>query len=164
MKNRQTIANMLLLALEKSIDGYVRFEDFCNNTHIYAKGYDRPLKKNSIAKAVARLRRGEFINIAHSENELVLKLTEKGQKLSKLQFILDQEWDGLYRIVVFDIPEQYQKVRRQLRIQLKEWEFHQLQKSVWVTKKNVLKELRDFTNSVKIDKWVKVFEAKLIDL
>lgn len=68
-----------------------------------------------------------------------IELTEKGRREF---YRLEQEiimrsaslrrWDKKWRIVIFDIPEKYRKIRDQLRITLKSYGFYQLQESVWV--------------------------------
>jgi len=43
-----------------------------------------------------------------------------------------ENWDGKWRIVVFDIPEKIKRGRDALREKLKELGFYELQKSVFV--------------------------------
>ena len=45
-----------------------------------------------------------------------------------------KEWDGKWRIVMFDVPEKYRKERNWLRFQLFGFEYQQLQKSVFLGK------------------------------
>ncbi len=160
--SKQTIGNTLLLALEKSVDGYIRLEDFLYNTHIYAKGYDRPLKKSSLSKAIERLRTKGFIDAKKYERNLTIKINELGRQFIITKAKQEADWDGLWRIVVFDIPEEHKKIRSQIRWYLKQWEFKQLQKSVWVSKVDIVLELEEFVRDAKIANWVKVFEAKEI--
>jgi DNA-binding transcriptional regulator PaaX len=64
-------------------------------------------------------------------------LTEKG-KLKALTYhfqnmkIKKENWDGKWRIVMFDIPEKMKSARDALREKLKELGFYELQKSVFV--------------------------------
>ena len=44
----------------------------------------------------------------------------------------DREWDGLWRMVVFDVPEQSRSMRHHLRRRLREAGFGCLQGSVWI--------------------------------
>lgn len=76
----------------------------------------------------------------------------------------EKNWDGKWRIVVFDIPEKHKKLRHALRWKLREWEFTFWQKSVWVSKKDLVKPLRDFVREIGIPQWVKVFEARNVRL
>ncbi len=153
-------ADLILLALEKAVDGYIRLEDFASNTHIYATGYDRPLKKSSLAQTLRRLRIKGYIETEKQKAHTILKLTDKAKNEAILRKIINSEvWDGKWRIVMFDIPETNKKTRDILRSRLKVWEFQQLQKSVWITKKNIIPILKDFINELGLEKWVLFFEA-----
>lgn len=64
-------------------------------------------------------------------------LTDKG-KTKAITYRFDEirvkskDWDGKWRIVVFDIPEKLRRGRDALRNKLKEFGFYELQKSVFV--------------------------------
>ena len=64
---------------------------------------------------------------------------------------------------MFDIPEKRRLARDLLRIRLKSWGFSQRQKSVWVSKKDCAKALRDYIKQVGIKDWVMVMESDNID-
>lgn len=157
---RIVIKELILEALEKSVDGYVRVEDFLINPHIYAKGYDRPLKKSNLSIAIRQLREKGYVNKEKDGNKLIIKLTQKGKDEAILNRILkDENWDGKWRVVVFDIPEDMRKVRNVFRGRLKIWGFAPWQKSVWVSKKDLKKAVRDYVKEVGIGQWVKIFES-----
>lgn len=65
-------------------------------------------------------------------------LTKDGKKRA-LEYQFDEikikkpeKWDGKWRMVIFDIPERKKKAREALRKKLKELNFMELQKSVFV--------------------------------
>lgn len=159
---RKKVTNLILLALERAIDGYVRFEDFANNPGYYAygSGFGYPLNKASLAKALKRLREGGFVELI-GEKELILRLTDKGKEKAILAQLnsLDETWDGKWRIVIFDVPEKRRSARDLLRHNLKSWGFISWQKSVWVTKKNCTKPLREYIKKLGIEDWVLVIES-----
>lgn len=68
----------------------------------------------------------------------VVKLTDAGKKIIgcilKKKKILEKRWDGKYRLVIFDIPENKNKVRNWLREELYLLNYIQLQKSVFIGK------------------------------
>lgn len=164
MNKKTGIGDLLLLALEKTIDGYVRFEDFLSNTHIYAKGYDRPLKKASFAQALRRLREKGYIEYVN-EDEIIVKLTDEGriQALWEKVSQPDQNWDVKWRIVAFDIPEANHLTRDLFRRRLKNLNFKMLQKSIWISKVNCTDLLREYIKELGISKWVSVLEADNVD-
>jgi len=74
---------------------------------------------------------------------------------------LEKKWDGKYRLVIFDIPEQKKKVRNWLREELYLLEYDQLQKSVFVGKHPLTSEIigdigrlgiREYVNYLLVDK------------
>jgi DNA-binding transcriptional regulator PaaX len=155
---------LILLALEKSVDGYVRLEDFLYNTHIYAKGYDRPLKKASFAQALRRLRNKGFVEYIN-ESDIVIKLTDEGRILALWEKVsqLENVWDGKWRIVAFDIPQTHNLTRDLFRKRLKDLNFKMLQKSIWISKSDCTDILRNYVKDLGISKWVSVLEAENVD-
>lgn len=160
MQTNKSLTSFILLALEKAVDGYIRFEDFAYNPHIYARGYDRSLKKSALSQAFKRLREMGLIDFV-DDQQLIYRLTDKGlDKALWTKLILDKEkWDGKWRLVIFDIPEKRRTVREVLRARLKELGFKRWQQSLWVSKKNCTKQLRDFIKRVGIERWVIVVES-----
>lgn len=159
---KKKITNFILLTLEKAIDGYVRFDDLIHHSHSYAYGggWEKELKKASIAKALQRLREGGFVDFI-DDKELMLKLTDKGREKAILAQLQSPggKWDGKWRIVIFDIPEKRRSARDLLRHNLKDWGFTPWQKSVWVAKKDCTKLLREYIKKIGIEDWVLVLES-----
>lgn len=154
------LSHAILLALEKTVDGYVRLEDFLYNTHIYARGYDRPLKKSEFSQALKRLReRGLAQEVQIDEGKIIFKLTQLGRDVLGVKPVSDFDWDGVWRIVIFDIPERNKRVRDKFRRKLKHWGFKNWQQSVWVTKNDVTDKLRSLIEELGIEKWVAVLES-----
>lgn len=159
MVKKKSLGNLILLMLEKSVDGYVRFEDFAYHHYRYHYGYP-DLKKADFAQALKRLRERGLIDFVDDER-LVYRLTDKGKQKAVWESVRIEEgkWDGKWRIVIFDIPEKRKQARHLLRSSLKKWGFKPWQKSVWATKANCTKALRNFIKSVGIQDWVIVLES-----
>lgn len=163
MNNKNSLSKFVLLALEKTVDGCIRMEDFVNNPgyYAYSDGWGYPLKKNAIAKALKRLRENGLINFI-DDKTLIFRLTDEGRDKAlwiKMKEI-EEKWDGKWRIISWDIPEKRKPVRDLLRNKLKQLGFIKLQKSVWASKKNCTKELKNFIKSVGIKDWVLVLETE----
>lgn len=161
-KRGKTLTNLVLLALEKAVDGTVKVNDFMNNPGYYAywDGWQYPLKKSSLAKAIKRLRENGLIDFV-SDEELLIKLTDPGKDRALWAKMLagDRKWDGRWRLVIWDIPEKRRAARDMLRMKLKQLGFTRWQKSVWVSKINCTYILREFIKKVGIEDWVKVVES-----
>lgn len=155
-----SLSFILLTVLEKTIDGYVRFDDFVNNPKLYAFGTERSLRKSALSKAISRLKEKGFVEKEVNVHEITIKLTDTGRTALLLTEDTVEDWDGKWRIVVFDIPEQKRVIRNLFRRNLKKWGFKPLQKSVWISKKNITEKLFSYINDLKIEKWVWVFESE----
>lgn len=87
---------------------------------------------------IKRLEKQELVNWGEKNGEVTLTLTEKGKrkvlkyKIDSLELKKPNRWDGLFRVIVFDIPEEMRIARDLFREKLKQLEFYQLQKSVFV--------------------------------
>ncbi len=159
ISSKKNITNFILLVLEKAVDGYVRFEDFTYHSYRYKYGIP-DLKKASVAQALKRLRENGLVDFM-DDDKLMVRLTDQGREKAVLAKIKldDQKWDRKWRLVIFDIPEKRRTVRDLLRSKLKQWDFIHLQQSVWASKKDCTKALRDFIKSVGIEDWVMVIES-----
>ncbi len=66
-----------------------------------------------------------------------LRLTPEARRMANggrdLQAHWDHQWDGVWRMVLFDIPESERNTRERLRRSLKQLGFGCLQNSTWVT-------------------------------
>lgn len=154
---KKSLTNAILFTLEKAVDGYVRLEDFAY--HHYRYHYGIPdLKKSSLSQALKRLREGGLIEQIKLKNDVLLKLTEAGKDLINNQSE-EKKWDGKWRVVIFDIPEEKRIIRNLFRRNLKKWGFKHLQKSVWISKRNVFDKLEAYIKDLGIEKWVIVMEV-----
>lgn len=159
-----SMSYVLLTLLEGAVDGAVLLNDFVNHMDNYSiLGRDYPLKKSTLSKAIVRLKENGLIAQEKiEEGEMVLKLTDEG-RMSLLLIKEDEKtWDGRFRVVIFDIPEQKRLVRDLFRRNLKKWGFKNLQKSVWISKKHITEKLIGYIKYLKIEKWVLVIESDKI--
>lgn len=156
---RKILTNLILLAIEKSIDGYLNFEDF-----IYNPLLERPIKKSEFSQAIKRLREKGFVEFI-KDRELILRLTDSGKDRALWVKMMtgDEKWDGRWRLVVWDIPEKRRQARDLLRFKLKRLGFKRWQQSIWASKINCTKLLRNFIKQVGIEDWVMVIESDNIE-
>jgi DNA-binding transcriptional regulator PaaX len=104
-------------------------------------GVQKEWKRLNDKKVNAQIRalyRSKLLDLKeHSDGTFTMTLTGKG-KMQVLHYrfagltIQKQKWDGKWRVVVFDIPEEQRKARDALRWKLKGLGFCELQKSVFV--------------------------------
>ena len=160
MYKRKSVGNYILLALEKVVDGAIDLNNFINHPGPFGLGWDYPVKKSLLSLTVKRLRENGLVDFI-SDDKLAIRLTEEGREKAVLARIMleEKKWDGKWRFVIFDIPEKRRLARDLLRIKLKAWGFKPWQQSVWVTKKNCTKLLREYIKKVGIEDWVMVIES-----
>ncbi|MBI2338657.1 hypothetical protein HYU95_05755 [Candidatus Daviesbacteria bacterium] len=156
-RRKGSLSWWVLLVLEKAVDGYVRFEDFTYHHYRYHYGIPE-LKKSSLAQAIKRLRESGLIEQIKLKNDILIKLTEEGKGLIS-DGSEEKHWDGKWRVVTFDIPEEKRIIRNMFRRNLKKWGFLHLQKSVWFSKRNVFDKLDSYIKDLGIEKWVVVMEV-----
>lgn len=96
-----------------------------------------------------------LIKMEYRGRQLHISLTREGKKKAKkyqidnLKIKQASEWDGKWRIVIFDVKDKQKIKREALRGKIKELGLFQLQKSVWIYPYDFSKEmgiLREFFN------------------
>lgn len=88
-------------------------------------GKDKPFK--DFYNLIFRL---ESQGLLKKENKKLASITPEGKSLL---LRLAPKTDGVWKIVIFDIPEKHQKVRNILRGKLKQLFFKKWQNSIWVS-------------------------------
>lgn len=89
-------------------------------------------------QAIKRLKKQKLVKIVEKDGQTLVRITEAGRvralryKLDEIQIKKAKVWDKKWRIVIFDIPEKYKRMREIFRDHLKTMGFYMLQKSVWV--------------------------------
>jgi len=94
--------------------------------------------------------------------ELGRRLLEQGKDSPLILSKPSEKWDGLYRIIFFDIPEKKRLVRDSLRQKLREAGGAFWQKSVWVTKANITKDLNNFIQENAMEDFIGIVEVREI--
>lgn len=123
-------------------------------------------RENTLRGSVNRLlRTGEMEKIVKN-GEVCYCLTSAGeeriQRIFPLFQLADKGWDKKWRIAVFDIPEKEKKTRELLRRKLVSLGFGELQKSVYISPLDVLKDLKEMLENYGLYGKVIVFEAREI--
>lgn len=105
------------------------------------------------------LKEQKLVGVSEEDGKEMVKISEEGKKYLKkieidnLKIKEPKKWDGKWRVVIFDIPEDIKKAREYFRIDLENLGLIAVQKSVYIypypcfTELNVLREiygLKDF--------------------
>jgi len=124
-------------------DDHERFKKGIYN--LKRSGYVKPIKNNSF------------------------KFTRKGKKwyqenAFKYSPFRIGKWDGKWRVVFFDIPEELRKKRDVLRYRLKNLGFYSLQKSAFVMPFECENEVAEITSKLRINRYVDILTVESIGI
>lgn len=96
-------------------------------------------------------------------------LTRKGEtaamrhRLKEMKIAPQKKWDGLWRIIMFDIPEEKKMARRALHHALKELGCAQYQKSVFVTPYPCTKEIDFVGECFNVRSYIRIITAQGVE-
>ena len=90
-------------------------------------------------------------------------LTQKGLDGIFLEFpvfrFLHREWDGLWRIISYEIPEDQRHLRDRLRREMRGWGLGPWHRSFWLTPHPIISDLRNLIYGSPEEKYIQAFEA-----
>jgi len=151
----------LIFAGALTVESFLNPSYYADLPNIYVN-YEKKLPKKkrpnfeaiTIRQSIGRLQKLGFVEKVGGK----YSLSEKGKKLA--DYILTRkknlasEWDGKYRVVIFDIPEKQYKTRDWLRRELYMLNYKKLQKSVFIGKQPLPKDLIQDIKRQKIGNFV----------
>lgn len=130
--------------------------------------WEKARRRGILRATIKRLERQEFVSWAEKDGEVRLTLTDKGKK-RVLQYNIDdlkvddtKKWDGVWRVVVFDIPEGKRLARNLFREKLRQMGLTPLQRSVFICRFPCKDEIDFLTHAFEIHPFVHYIVAKEI--
>ncbi len=93
----------------------------------------------ALTRSIKNLVESGCVEMIQSDNKSYLKLTKKGKnKLNSIKLegegaLVSTAWDGLWRIIILDIPEERKSEREALRYLLKKADFTCIKNTVWIS-------------------------------
>ncbi len=129
--------------------------------------YDHKKRQKSFSQFISYLKREGYIKIPQGYSVYDgFTLTEKGKGKALRGKIMGKKLkpreDGKMIMVMFDIPKQKEKVRFMFCDTLKFLDYQILQRSVWVSEKDVLKETEEVLKEYGLDNYVNIFVIESI--
>lgn len=127
-------------------------------------GYQK-LQRQRAANVAYQLKKTGYIEKVIDKNgEVYFRFTDKGKtrlirEIPLLRF-QTKPWDGKWRQVVFDIPEEMRAKREKLRDKLLSLGFGMLQRSVYITPFDISEQVADFLEEHNLSEYAVVFEME----
>ncbi|MFQ5661689.1 MAG: hypothetical protein ACE5F2_00340 [Candidatus Paceibacteria bacterium] len=126
-------------------------------------------KKEKIRRTLKQLEKKRFVKMYYKDNKELVEITEKGKKrllqydYDDIKIKIPKRWDGLWRIVIFDVPENRKKARDSINIKLKELGFYSIQKSTFIFPYECKNEIDFIKEHLFVRKYVDYIVAKSIE-
>jgi phenylacetic acid degradation operon negative regulatory protein len=120
-------------------------------------------------RSFSRLEKKGFVKRKTTKGEDYYSLTLLGNerakkyKLNSMRIQTQKKWDGLWRIVMFDIPEEKMMARRAINLILKKLGCVQYQKSVFITPYPCEKEINFVGECFDARKYLRIITAKEVE-
>lgn len=133
-------------------------------------GQDRSVKpKYALSRTVKHMHKRGLIEVHETDRSSFARLTKAGRhKLRSLQLSSDTNmiptrWDGFWRFVLLDLPEDRKDERESLRYLLKKANFECLKNSVWVSPYPLEHLLNNLKQDLELTHEVMVIVAEQVD-
>ena len=122
-------------------------------------------KITTLRKEFSILKKDGLIALKPYYHRRVPVLTQKGKLVLKTRLPFKQfgPWDGIWRLVIFDIPEKERPYRWALRTKLCQLNFGKLQKSVYISPYPLLGTISRYAADLGIRQYLRFLEVRKID-
>ncbi len=111
------------------------------------------------------LRKG-YIRYVDRNNKRFLQITKKGELrilLAKSKIFTRSKWDGKWRVIVFDIPEESSTQRNHFRRMLKDLNYRQLQASVFISPFPMNREAVEYLKETGLMNYIRFLKVEEMD-
>lgn len=117
-------------------------------------------------RAIRDLKHRRAIEVGRKQGKVFLKLTKKGELealLARAKLVAPGKWDGKWRVVIFDIPEQAREKRDQLRWLLKRNAFKKLQSSVFISPFSLNRSAVEYLKKTRLINFIRILRVDAMD-
>ncbi len=132
---------------------------------VFIQNRSRP-NPRAFNQAVGRLSKQGLIIQSQGLNTPSLKISEEGLALMETYLRPDKcwnkKWNGIWYILMYDVPEADRPYRNVLRQFLKHQRMGCFQKSVWITPHDIRPQYADLEKAAAIEVFACLFEAKTV--
>ncbi|MFA5838476.1 MAG: hypothetical protein WC849_00860 [Candidatus Paceibacterota bacterium] len=126
-------------------------------------------EKERIRRAIDKLQNKKYVRKYKKDGDDIIEITENGRKevlkykIDEIKIKEQKRWDGIWRIIMFDIPEKKKTARDGLTLKLIRMGCAPIQKSVFVSPYECEKEIKFIGEYFGIAKHIIFLEANKIN-
>lgn len=127
------------------------------------------INKKEVQDEIRKLYQSKLVKKKENlDGSITMVLTDKG-KLKALTYKFDEmkiekkDWDGKWRLLIFDIPEKIRQGRNSLREKIKQLGFYELQKSAFIFPYNCKDEIDFIIEFYRLRKYARFAVLESID-
>lgn len=132
------------------------------------RAWAKEKRRKNFAKFITHLKERGYLRVKIEKNKKAILLTKKGlEKIFQISIKktnLQERPDKKWQMVIFDIPEKSRGARDHFREGLKNLGYQQLQKSIWVSPYDVLKETEELIKFYRTEHWIKHFLIEKVEI
>lgn len=133
----------------------------------FFKKMDKRSRERETKRILYYMRQQDLIRPTSESYEHGIQITDKGRdrldQINTSGIPRPINWDGKWRIVIYDIPESHKIARMALARKLRRLNFYQLQRSTWIHPFPCRDEITAITSQFDVNKYVSYFETDSID-
>jgi hypothetical protein len=130
--------------------------------------YERKKRKKSFSQFMSYLKHRGYVKVPIGEGVGMIRLTEKGEKKAregeKRGRVLAPRKDGKMIMLMYDIPKSKESVRQMFRSAIEFLDYQMLQKSVWISDKDVLEDTERVAREYGLQDCINLFVIEKIRL
>lgn len=129
----------------------------------------RAINRDSLRTSLISLYNSNVISLHPKGDAFEIMLSQKGKKLAirldleTMKIQKQNNWDGKWRIVLFDIPEKLKKVREAIRFHFRDVGLVEYQKSVLISPYPCEKKIKFISEFYHVRKHIRFIVAQALD-
>lgn len=165
---RGSVTRLVLTCIEDHLNSAKAHDRVLTVEVINAFQPQNSLERNRVWKALKYLEEQDSIRLVDAGNERFVSITPKGERtlqgmrISELTPRTPKRWDGLWRLVMFDIPLAHEAARIPMKQKLIDFGFEPYQKSVFIHPHNYRNEVLQVAEYLGVRDFVRFVTARSI--
>jgi hypothetical protein len=126
--------------------------------------------KSDFSREVKRLEKRGYVALTKTNKGWMVKLLPKGLRrkdkaeLNVTKLPRKKVWDGKWRLIIFDIPEELRAARNSVGQKLKHWGCYNIQRSAFVFPHDCRKQIAMLMSYYGVGKYVLFAEVSYLDM